>query len=264
MLTRNHSLKEIILSTRSSRDGEFEYFARGFAHNTSVKSLSVLGIGSAEANALVDSLLVNDTLESLDLHHDVTPGAEDATIVEKIWRNHTLRQLTFDSHMSDAATWFPTVLQEKCTLETIDLSENTLELNHCRAICESLRGSSCLQELDPSENYIILDDHGAQTLNDLLENAPLRMMDIGGNQITTQGMAVLANGLRGNSVLRELCLKFRRFSDEGLIHIGEALVENIFLHKVHSMDQFSPARNTSQLLRCLSTQLKSSTVFPPN
>jgi hypothetical protein len=34
MLTRNHSLKEIILSTIIASD-EFEYFARGFAHNTS-------------------------------------------------------------------------------------------------------------------------------------------------------------------------------------------------------------------------------------
>jgi hypothetical protein len=235
MLTRNHSLKEILLYTHISSD-EFGYFARGFAHNTSVKSLSLSEIGSAEANALADAFLGNDILESLDISYNGMPGAEDAAAVQSLWRNHTLRHLTISDSASNHATWFPTVLPENCTLETIDLSENALELNQCRAICESLRGSSCLRELNLSANDIVFDDHGAQALNDLLENTPLRMMNVGENQITTQGIAVLADGLRGNSFLRELCLKDCEITDEGLIQLGEALVENSTLEIIRLED----------------------------
>jgi Ran GTPase-activating protein (RanGAP) involved in mRNA processing and transport len=234
MLTRNHSLKEIILSTLIARD-EFGYFARGFAHNTSVKSLSLKGcaIGSTEVNALAFALLGNDTLESLSLRRHGMPGAEDAAAVESLWQNDTLKHLTIsDCASDDDVTGFPTVLLENCTLETIDLSENTLGLNHCHAICESLRRSSCLRELNLSGNDIVLDDHGAQALNDLLENTPLRMMDVSQNQITTQGIAVLAHGLRGNSFLRELRLEFCGIRNDGLIQLGEALVENSTLEIV--------------------------------
>jgi hypothetical protein len=239
MLARNYSLKGIILIllTPMSSD-EFGYFARGFAHNTSVKSLSLRGggISSTEANALADALLGNDTLESLGISCYNMAGAEDAAIVGKLWRNHTLKHLTISDSASNHVTWFPTVLPENCTLETIDLSENALELNQCRAICESLRGSSCLRELNLYANNIVFDDHGAQALNDLLENTPLRMMDVGDNQITTQGIAVLADVLRGNSFLKELRLGTCGISDEGLIQLGEALVENSTLEMIQLED----------------------------
>jgi Ran GTPase-activating protein (RanGAP) involved in mRNA processing and transport len=229
MLMRNHSLKEITLPTCISSD-EFEYFARGFAHNPSVKSLTFSrnnigsGIGSTEANALADALLGNDTLESLDLSYNANDmtGAEDAAAVESLWRNHTLRHLTISWNVAG----FPTDLPENLTLETINVSRNILEPDQCRAICESLRGSSCLREVNLSSNSITLDDDGAQVLNDLLENTPLRMLDFGHNIMTTQGMAVLANGLRDNSFLRELRLEMCEISDEGLIQLGEALVDN--------------------------------------
>jgi Ran GTPase-activating protein (RanGAP) involved in mRNA processing and transport len=173
------------------------------------------------------------------------PGEEDAAIVEKLRRNHTLKHLTFYAHMPDDITWFPTILPENC-LEIIELRDNALGLNQCRAICESLRGSSCLRELDLSANDIILDDHSAQALNDLLESTPLQMIIFGFNQITTQGTAVLANGLRGNSFLRELWLSDCGIIGEGLIQLGEALVENSTLEIIHldgnDLDQHALSR----------------------
>jgi hypothetical protein len=238
MLTRNHSLKEIILHDIVSSDA-FGYFARGFAHNTSVKTLSLDGEGIrfTEANALAYALLSNDTLESLTLHCDSMPDAEDATAVETLWRNHTLKHLNICGFASERhTTWFPTVLRQNCTLETIDLNYNSLEPDQCRAICESLRGSSCLRELNLSFNQITFDDHGAQALNDFLENTPLRVMDLSGNQITTQGIALLADGLRRIIFLRELSLIACQISNDGLLQLGEALVQNSTLETIQLED----------------------------
>jgi hypothetical protein len=65
MLTRNHSLIEITMFASCVSSDGFEYFAQGFVHNTSVKTLSLnaSGIGSTEAYAVADALLGNDTLE---------------------------------------------------------------------------------------------------------------------------------------------------------------------------------------------------------
>jgi Ran GTPase-activating protein (RanGAP) involved in mRNA processing and transport len=152
-------------------------------------------IGGTKVNALADALLGNNTLASLDINYDGMAGEVNAATIESLWGNHTLKHLTFYANMPDDVTWFPTVLPENCTLETIDFSCNLLASNHCRTICESLRGSSCLRELNLSANGIMFDDHVAQALNELLENMPLRMMGLGSNQITTQCIAVLAYGL---------------------------------------------------------------------
>jgi hypothetical protein len=113
-----------------------------------------------------------------------------------------------------------------------------LQSHGCRAVCESLQGNSFLRELDLSENSISLDVDCAIALNDLLGSTTLRVLKLFDNRVTNEGIELLARGLQGNSSLIELDLQGCDISDEGLLNLGEALVENSTLEILRLHDAF--------------------------
>jgi Ran GTPase-activating protein (RanGAP) involved in mRNA processing and transport len=261
MLQRNRSLKEIVFrhnsySRSENPSGEFECFAGGLVQNASLKSLDLSNqrIGNAGIAALVEALGSNDTLESLLLSFSKIKGAEGAAAVQNLWRNKTLKHLSlsynFFEEEDEEATGFPTDLSRNCVFETLNLRYVGLQSHGCRAVCESLQGSSCLRELDLSRNEISLDVDCATALNNLLGSTTLRVLCFTGNRVTSEGIELLARGLQGNSRLRELDLQECEIDNEGLLKLGEALVENSTLEILRLCDPFTQD-GVSQFFRLL-------------
>jgi Ran GTPase-activating protein (RanGAP) involved in mRNA processing and transport len=251
MLQRNRSLKEFFLSLGSaSRDkipsGELACFVGGLAQNASLKSLDLSNqrIGNTSIAALVQALESNDTLESLVVDYSEIKGPEGAVAVQSLWRNKTLKHLSlscnfFEFEEQDGEpTGFPTALSRNCVFETLNLEYVGLGSLGCRAVFESLQGNSCLRELNISENGISLDVDCATSLNDLLDSTTLQVLHFRENRVTNEGIKVLARGLHGNSSLRELNLQGCEIGDEGLLKLGEALVENSTLEILRLSDAF--------------------------
>jgi Ran GTPase-activating protein (RanGAP) involved in mRNA processing and transport len=244
MLQRNRCLEEIVFRHGSNTcskipSDELACFAGGLAQNASLKSLDLSSqrIGNASVVALVEALQSNDTLESLHLSFNVIKGAEGAAAVQNLWRNKTLKHLDlsmnfFEEEEDEAAaavtvTGFrPTDLSRNCVFESLIIRDVGLQSQECRAVCESLQGNSRLRELDLSENDMSLDVDCATILNDLLGSTTLRVLYFNQNQVTNEGIELLARGLQGNISLRELGLQDCEMSNEGLLKLGEALVEN--------------------------------------
>jgi Ran GTPase-activating protein (RanGAP) involved in mRNA processing and transport len=249
MLQRNRSLKEIVLSHDLRSSGEissddFACFAEGLVQNTSLKSLDLgnISIGNAGIAAFVEALEGNYTLESLVLNFGKIKGVEGAAAVQNLWRNKTLKHLDLSSNFyeeGEAPTGFPADLSRNCIFETLNLRGVGLQSHQCRAICESLQENSCLRVLDLSNNDIYLDAECATALNDLLGSTTLRVLDFSVNRgVANEGIGLLACGLQGNSSLRELNLQRCEIGNEGLLNLGEALVENSTLEILRLRDDF--------------------------
>jgi Ran GTPase-activating protein (RanGAP) involved in mRNA processing and transport len=256
MLQRNCSLKEIVLENDRRSGGEIPRvdlacFAGGLVKNASLKSLDLRSqcIGNDGIAALVEALVNNYTLESLVIRCSKINGAQGAAAVQNLWRNKTLKYLDLSFNFSReedeaaaTATGFPTDLSRNCVFETLLLCGAGLQSQECRAVCESLQGNSCLQELDISFNHgLSLDVDCATTLNDLLDSTTLRVFKFNGNQVTKEGIELLARGLQSNSSLRELDLQFCEIGNEDLLKLGEALVENSTLEILRIWDGFGEA-----------------------
>jgi hypothetical protein len=224
MMQRNRSLKEIELQCASTDD--IESIARGIPQNISLKTLVLSGdsIGDTAAATLAEALLSNNTLESLDLSGVDLEGPVGAAVIPTLWRNQTLRHLNLSEH--NLADDFPTDLPRNFTLETLDVSSSQLGSDHCRAICESLRENWHLREINLGDDDIYFDEACATALSDLLDSMLIQVLHFHCNQAANQGIAVLAHSLRRNSSLRELNLEDFEIGNKGLLHLGDALVEN--------------------------------------
>jgi Ran GTPase-activating protein (RanGAP) involved in mRNA processing and transport len=268
MLQRNRSLKGIVfrheLLSREGRmsrgqisSGEFACFAGGLVQNASLKSLQLshLCIGNSGITPFFEALGSNDALEFLLLNNSDIKG-EGAAAVQNLWRNKTLKYLSLshsnifeEDEVPDSG--FPTDLSRNCVFEALYLRGVGLQSRGCRAVCESLQGSSCIRELDLSNNAISLDVNCVIALNDLLGSTTLRVLKLADNHpVTNEGIALLARGLQGNSSLRELDLQGCEISNEGLLNLFEALVENSTL-EILRLDTLGQDAGVAQFFQLL-------------
>jgi Ran GTPase-activating protein (RanGAP) involved in mRNA processing and transport len=260
MLQRNRSLKEIILVSSFTRSeipsGEFACLAGGLVQNTSLKSLnfSDLRIGNAGIVALAEALGSSDTLEWLDICYCEFKGADGASAVRNLWRMKTLKHLSLSYNFleeDDAPnTSFPVDLSSNCVFETLNLCKVGIQSLAFRAVCESLQGNSCIRELDISENPFSLDIECAIALTNLLSSTTLQVLRSFDTRTTNEGIELLARSLQGNSSLRELDLEWCEIGNNGLLKLGEALVENSTLKILRLCDDFG-AEAVSQFFELL-------------
>ena len=85
-------------------------------------------------------------------------------------------------------------LKSSTTLETINLSDNTIGDEDAKALADALKTNKTLHTLDLSGNEI--GDTGAKALADALKiNTTLHALDLGYNSITEEGVKAIAQML---------------------------------------------------------------------
>jgi len=236
MLDRNQSLKELGLRAcylGAAGATSFGAFARGLSPNTSLKELNLKdnGIGNDGAMELADALRGNKVLERLDLSSNGIDGPEAVTVIKALWESKSLTHLylsdnTFGGNYNDRYTVFPEGLPKNTTFECLDLDGCHLNPGDLLAIFECFDGSTSLRELNLGQNCISLDDSCGATLKRLIERTSLRLLYFCSNEVTSEGMTELVEGLQSNLSLVELSLSDCGIDNEGLFKLGEGLVEN--------------------------------------
>ena len=169
MLETNKTLTALDLSRNSSiSDHNVAGIAEGLSSNHSLKYLNLCSCGIHDTGvmkSLADSLMVNDSLEELDLSgNTISP---------------------------EAARGFSDMLKHNSTLKKLDVSQCELTDEAVKSLASALEVNSSLQELDLSHNDDLTDTALVALGESLKRNTRLKTLRIGScNDSTT------ANGWR--------------------------------------------------------------------
>jgi Ran GTPase-activating protein (RanGAP) involved in mRNA processing and transport len=230
MLTNNHFLKTLSFSSCTISLEGFECLARGLSCNTSLATLALSSteMGDSSVIALVDGLRINKTLKCLDLSSNGALSQPGRHAIERLLGYNILRELILvDTSASVGPSTLASGLSDNRSLEKLNLA-GTFVVSESpetfRALCESLRGNTTLRNLDVRNNGVRLDGVSVTALK--LDTMSLESLQLGCNDVTSCGIAALAQSLRGPCTLKELSVALCRLDDTGLLKLGEALTTN--------------------------------------
>jgi hypothetical protein len=233
MLVSNHCVKKLYFSSGSISLEGFECLARGLSRNTSLESidLSYTNMTDDCVIALVDGIRTNKTLKCLDLSGNSALSQSGRAAIERLIGYNVLRELIL-AHTKESvgASILASSLADNHSLEKLDLERafvNGEGSETFRALCESLRGNTTLRHLDVRDNGVILDGVCVTALE--LDTMSLETLDLDVNDVTTCGIAALAQSLQGPCTLKKLGLTRCDLDDTELLKLGEALTTNVLL-----------------------------------
>ena len=197
-----------------------------FKNNMSLKRLSARNCGISEegGEAIGDVLMVNRSLQVLDLHgNPISAGV--LHIAESLKCNHSLLMINLGNcdisvkgckAISDA-------LMVNRSLRLLDIHDNPISAGVVH-IAESLKQNHSLLEINLGRCGI--SEEGCKAIGDaLIVNRSLQVLDLHGNPISA-GVVHIAESLNCNHSLREINLSDCRISEEGGKAIGDALMVN--------------------------------------
>jgi Ran GTPase-activating protein (RanGAP) involved in mRNA processing and transport len=230
MLKSNHSLKSLSFTKCVISVEGFQCLARGLSCNTSLETLDLshTDMGDLGVIALVDGLGINKTLEVLDLSYNcvLTQSGRDA--IGRLMCYNVLRELMLaDTEESVCASILASGLSDNHSLEKLNLQSafrGSEGPETFLALCESLRGNTTLRYLNVRGNDVPLDEVCTTALK--LDTMSLETLDLDYSDLTSCGIAALAEGLQGPCTLKELTLMACELDDPGLLLLGEALTTN--------------------------------------
>jgi len=116
------------------------------------------------------------------------------------------------------------VLEKQCQI--LNLWGNEFTHESISILANILNGNRTLTELDLSHNR--LSDKGIEIISEVLSlnTCALKEIDLSSNGITDQGAEYIANMLRKNRKLKALILNKNEITDNGLILLAHALVND--------------------------------------
>jgi Ran GTPase-activating protein (RanGAP) involved in mRNA processing and transport len=240
MLESNHSLKKLSFSVCFITMEGFDCLARGLSCNTSLEALDLSNtdMGDPSVIALVDGLRINKTLKALDLSNNSRLSQSGRAAIEQLLGYNALRELVLaDTNASVGASILGSGLSDSHSLEKLNLEGTFLEREGpetFRTLCESLRGITTLRFLSVRDNGVRLDSACAEALK--LDTMSSETLDLDYNNVTSCGIAALAQSLRGPCTLKELSLMECQLDNTGLLKLGEALTTNDALEVLNVRD----------------------------
>jgi Ran GTPase-activating protein (RanGAP) involved in mRNA processing and transport len=229
MLKDNHSLKTLSFSCCAISVGGFECLARGLSCNTSVETLDLAATAMEDSSviALVDGLRINKTLKCLNLSYNNALSQSGRDAIERLLGYKVLRELILVDTPSVGASISASGVSNNLCLEKINLAGTFVDGESptiFRALCASLRGNTTLRYLNVGCNDVRLNGVCATALK--LDTMSLETLELDYNDVTSCGIAALAQSLQGPCALKELSLVHCQLGDAGLLKLGEALTTN--------------------------------------
>jgi Ran GTPase-activating protein (RanGAP) involved in mRNA processing and transport len=230
MLKNNHSLKSLSFPCCIISDEGFECLARGLPCNTSLETLDLSATEMTDSIviALVDGLRINKTLKCLNLSCNGALSQSGRDAIERLLGYNVLRELILiHTPASVGASISASGLSDNRCLEKLDLRSAFVDGEGptiFRALCESLRGNTTIRHLNVGCNNVRLNGVCATALK--LDTMSLEMLHLDYNNVTSCGIAALAQSLQGPCTLKKLSLIRCQLDDTGLLKLGEALTTN--------------------------------------
>ena len=261
ILAQNDSLEVLDISENEIQtEGAVRIFKALKSKHSCLKTLIMTnnGITKSAADEIRSALLINNTLEFLNLSHNKLQSTGMVKIMDSLTEdNKTLKVLDVECNdISDlAAVNIANTLESNTSLEQLNLSRNSLKTKGAVKILNALEINRTLKTLSMREcdityteqaggyishalacnsgleNLLLcknkLQTHGAiKIMQSLQRNSTLKVINLWDNNITDQAADKVAIALAVNTCLEELVLQKNQISNEGVKTILSGLKNN--------------------------------------
>jgi Ran GTPase-activating protein (RanGAP) involved in mRNA processing and transport len=240
-LSKNKTVKWLDLNRNPlGQDTQDVFFAFAKVLETS-KTMTTLKLGgtmmnTASAVCMVRSLLLNQSLEFLDLHDNDLQSAVGEALAEVVLNKNLKSTATLQTVLihnnpklrSKGLMPFFRALKEDAVMTTLNLANTSIGDEGTIVLAETLHKNQTLTHLDLTNNDI--SEEGAIAICGALKtNNGVHFLGLSSNKIRDEGACALASTLEVNHVLTHLELGSARLSDRGTIALGVALALNMGL-----------------------------------
>ena len=189
-------------------------------HNNTIIELNVSrnrisGQLCAEIIAVKSSLLkLNISKNNIDDH-----GAE--FIGKAIKNNNTLQELDmmYNQISSKGAHFIFEGIEFNSSLKRFDISSNEVSDLGSVALCKCLENNSTLEELNMSFNKVT--DCGAKQVAEAIIGTKLRVLDISGNRVTSEGLVEFLKIIQMKTELKRLFVLYNNITESGIVKVNE-------------------------------------------
>ncbi|VAI72497.1 unnamed protein product [Triticum turgidum subsp. durum] len=248
-LAYNKSAEEVDFSGNAITAAGIEAFDGILQINTALKTLNLSGNiigdeGAKGAKAISDLLKKNKTIRIVQLSNNTIEYSGFASIADALLENNTLRSLYLklvahkpSAFTRDATTnmhiklWtvdivFESILLTNCTLYSMYSSGNYGGPLGASSLAKGVVGNKSLRELHLHGNGF--GNEGLRVLMSALSahKGKITVLDIGNNNITSEGSLYVAEFIKVTKSLRWLSLYMDDVGDEGAEKVADALKQN--------------------------------------
>lgn len=219
-----------------------------------LKSLSLANnpITDDGTSMVAQALLLNRSIESLNLRYASMGDAGLAALCEVLARNRVLSELNLSQNPAIGSVGHGLLVE--CLVGDCSLTSLAIECSEAALVALALKRNRSLQKLDLSNG---LPKQATQLLTDALcHNSTLTQLELASNYLGGQGARHLAELLRENKTLTSLNLQENGIQDAGAELLAASLVRNRTLKELNlgfNMIQSRGAQAFVELLRANST-----------
>jgi hypothetical protein len=200
-----------------------------------IKTLKYLNISRNKmdddaADALADYVKQPDCpCESLIMQVSDVDDFEGERFVRCLMENRSITEIDLSDNLIGRAENMRTVIPDMCTcseafaemllvpnciLKSLTLAWNTIRLESCISLVQSLRDNKSLTYLDLSYNSLSFD--GGEDLGDaLLENSSLQHLDVSSNSLNASAVFTISTGVIENMALKRVILDNNPIGEAG-------------------------------------------------
>ncbi|XP_040205256.1 leucine-rich repeat-containing protein 34 [Rana temporaria] len=217
-----------------------EHIAKALHRNDTLKSLRMTGnkIGNKGAMFFAAMLQINSTLEELDLG-DCDLGIQSLiALATVLLRNNSIKSMNLNRPLfyvlqEDTTIHISLMLKTNNTLQELHLSKHEMTDFGLERLCEALHENTALKYLDLSCNKISRD--GVKCLAELLKtNTTLEILDLTSNRMENEGAIHLAKTIHTyNSSLKALAVLSNNITGQGLKVLAAAIQANTSLEYIY-------------------------------
>jgi hypothetical protein len=202
-ISNNTHLEELEISEGALNDHKISFLFRGLTRSNSIETMVLTnnGFGVAGVRSMVPFLQNANNLTQLHLNNNDIQS-EGFNLLFRALRDSPIETLSCDRCGIESIEidngHFPK------HLEFLNLYDNSINVNGCHGLAKLLQGAdSTLTGLNLAGNQI--DDEGVAILIDALQNnTSLQELELSKNQIHDEGVAILVDALQSNTSLKEL------------------------------------------------------------
>ena len=201
--------------------------------NVQIVNLSTMGISDFEVIIISDCLMLNTTVNKLNLSNNNIKIEAFEALAKAIEVNVTLQNLDISGNKisDDGIVAISNSLKVNKALNKLNLSNDKITDKGIIKFIRGVKVNTALQNLDISHNAIF--DDGIVAISDCLKiNSTLCKLNVSGNKITDEGAKGLTEAIKVNKTLQGLNISKNCISKEGVMRIVEACTINRTLHKL--------------------------------
>lgn len=203
--------------------------------------LSENDLGDSGVNILTLAVLRSTSLRLLDLRSNGITSTGALSLQGIITRSPFVVSLRLGNNQlgdGGASALARGLSQSRCVLQSLDLSDNGIELSGARALSQMLRHNTSLCELNLSFNGV--GDGGAHALALALQrNITLQNLNLRRSNLTNHGALTLSRSIPRMNGLKELILNKNNIDATGLVALLDALQNNVELEYLQVVEKLT-------------------------